>query len=225
MSLSVADIYEDYLESLQNLPSEIDQNMHELRRMDDDLQKFRETYTRHKRSYVKQTKALETTNTQPMVAARLQLEKDYKTAMQKQDQKIELAMRMYDLVSRHIERLDSQVMTKSNLNKSEWIRKGPQRKRLDGGIRKRIHHSSRPNPLIGLSTTSGNTDIDPNEPTYCYCRQVSFGDMIACDGENCEREWFHYACVGLVEPPAGKWFCEECSKLMQYTTSEEDSSS
>lgn len=74
-----------------------------------------------------------------MVAARLQLEKDYKTAMQKQDQKIELAMRMYDLVSRHIERLDSQVMTKSNLNKSDWIRKGPQQKRLDGGIRKRYN--------------------------------------------------------------------------------------
>jgi hypothetical protein len=64
-----------------------------------------------------------------LVATRLQLEKDYKTAMQKQDQKIELAMRMYDLVSRHIERLDSQV-TKSGLSESDWIsqrsnRKGP----------------------------------------------------------------------------------------------------
>lgn len=26
--------------------------------------------------------------------------------------------------------------------------------------------------------------IDPNEPKYCYCNQVSFGDMVACDGEN-----------------------------------------
>ncbi|KAF2288231.1 hypothetical protein GH714_005190 [Hevea brasiliensis] len=25
--------------------------------------------------------------------------------------------------------------------------------------------------------------IDPNEPTYCVCHQVSFGDMIACDNE------------------------------------------
>lgn len=47
----------------------------------------------------------------------------------------------------------------------------------------RIHHSSRPNPAIGLSTV-GELDIDINEPTYCYCKQVSFGDMIACDGEN-----------------------------------------
>ncbi|KAJ8448082.1 hypothetical protein Cgig2_031806 [Carnegiea gigantea] len=26
--------------------------------------------------------------------------------------------------------------------------------------------------------------IDPNEPIYCICHQVSFGDMIACDNEN-----------------------------------------
>ncbi|KAI8645433.1 hypothetical protein BD408DRAFT_411899 [Parasitella parasitica] len=239
MSTSVADIYEDYLESLQNLPSEIDQNMHELRRMDDDLQKFRETYTKHKRSYVKQYKSSTSSNSMNLVATRLQLEKDYKTAMQKQDQKVELAMRMYDLVSRHIERLDSQV-TKSGLSESDWIsprsnRKGPigsyndggQQKRalgsIDGGARKRIHHSSRPMPSNGSSTTR-DLDIDANEPTYCYCKQVSFGDMIACDGENCEREWFHYNCVGLVEPPAGKWFCEECKAEEEYgnQSSEED---
>ncbi|KAL6519722.1 PHD finger protein ing2 [Orobanche minor] len=30
--------------------------------------------------------------------------------------------------------------------------------------------------------------IDPNEPTYCVCHQVSFGDMIACDNENFAKE-------------------------------------
>ena len=23
--------------------------------------------------------------------------------------------------------------------------------------------------------------VDPNEPTYCLCHQVSYGEMIACD--------------------------------------------
>jgi hypothetical protein len=23
--------------------------------------------------------------------------------------------------------------------------------------------------------------VDPNEPTYCLCQQVSYGEMIACD--------------------------------------------
>ncbi|KAM7251545.1 hypothetical protein ACFE04_023428 [Oxalis oulophora] len=26
--------------------------------------------------------------------------------------------------------------------------------------------------------------VDPDEPTYCVCHQVSYGDMIACDNEN-----------------------------------------
>jgi hypothetical protein len=25
--------------------------------------------------------------------------------------------------------------------------------------------------------------VDPNEPTYCICSQVSYGAMIACDNE------------------------------------------
>jgi ribosomal protein L36 len=23
--------------------------------------------------------------------------------------------------------------------------------------------------------------VDPNEPLYCYCQQVSYGEMVACD--------------------------------------------
>ncbi|KAF5747385.1 PHD finger protein ING2-like [Tripterygium wilfordii] len=58
--------------------------------------------------------------------------------------------------------------------------------------------------------------IDPNEPTYCVCHQVSFGDMIACDNENCQGgEWFHYACVGLTPETRfkGKWYCPTCRLL------------
>ncbi|CAI9108730.1 OLC1v1008407C1 [Oldenlandia corymbosa var. corymbosa] len=58
--------------------------------------------------------------------------------------------------------------------------------------------------------------IDPNEPTYCVCNQVSFGDMIACDNENCQGgEWFHYTCVGLTPETRfrGKWYCPTCRQL------------
>ncbi|CAJ0937450.1 unnamed protein product, partial [Mesorhabditis belari] len=54
--------------------------------------------------------------------------------------------------------------------------------------------------------------IDPNEPRYCTCNQVSFGEMVGCDNKNCKVEWFHFQCVGLTEPPTGKWFCEACSQ-------------
>jgi len=52
--------------------------------------------------------------------------------------------------------------------------------------------------------------IDPNEPVYCYCQQVSWGEMVACDNNECQIEWFHYSCAGLKSPPRGKWFCKDC---------------
>ncbi|RKP32192.1 hypothetical protein METBISCDRAFT_12494 [Metschnikowia bicuspidata] len=48
------------------------------------------------------------------------------------------------------------------------------------------------------------------EQTYCYCDQVSFGEMVGCDGETCLREWFHLPCIGFKNPPKGKWYCDEC---------------
>lgn len=45
---------------------------------------------------------------------------------------------------------------------------------------------------------------------YCYCRNVSYGEMIGCDNEECTNEWFHLDCVGLSEPPRGVWFCPDC---------------
>jgi hypothetical protein len=44
---------------------------------------------------------------------------------------------------------------------------------------------------------------DPDEATFCYCNRVSFGEMIACDAEGCEKEWFHLECVGLKVAPKG----------------------
>jgi len=53
--------------------------------------------------------------------------------------------------------------------------------------------------------------VDPNEPRYCICEQVSYGDMVGCDNPSCPIEWFHYGCVGLTDAPKGKWFCPQCS--------------
>ncbi|MBE3099698.1 MAG: hypothetical protein IMZ44_21490, partial [Planctomycetes bacterium] len=40
-------------------------------------------------------------------------------------------------------------------------------------------------------------DADADELTYCYCNSVSYGAMVACDSDECAREWFHLECVGL----------------------------
>nr|CAI5818985.1 unnamed protein product [Callosobruchus analis] len=63
--------------------------------------------------------------------------------------------------------------------------------------------------------TDGEWTYDPNEPRYCLCNQVSYGDMVACDNEDCPSEWFHYPCVGITAPPKGKWYCPQCTATMK----------
>ena len=50
---------------------------------------------------------------------------------------------------------------------------------------------------VGAAFGEGGAPVDPNEPKYCICNRVSFGEMIACENEGCAVEWFHFACVGL----------------------------
>lgn len=64
---------------------------------------------------------------------------------------------------------------------------------------------------------------------YCFCKQVSWGNMVGCDNPDCEYEWFHWGklvlekdegmltwigCVGITKEPAGAWFCDECKKKL-----------
>jgi hypothetical protein len=45
------------------------------------------------------------------------------------------------------------------------------------------------------------------EPVYCFCKYLSYGDMVKCDNPKCPHEWFHFHCVGLKNFPKGKWYC------------------
>lgn len=35
----------------------------------------------------------------------------------------------------------------------------------------------------------GDIQGDPEEKTYCYCNRISFGQMVGCDDDNCDKEW------------------------------------
>ncbi|KAF8899268.1 hypothetical protein BD779DRAFT_1616964 [Infundibulicybe gibba] len=59
-------------------------------------------------------------------------------------------------------------------------------------------------------TEAGDGEADGDDKTYCICDTVSYGEMIACDDNQCEKEWFHLTCIGLTVPPEGRWFCESC---------------
>lgn len=46
-----------------------------------------------------------------------------------------------------------------------------------------------PNATAPDPTDAGDGDGDGDDRTYCFCDRVSYGEMIACDDGQCEREW------------------------------------
>jgi hypothetical protein len=70
------------------------------------------------------------------------------------------------------------------------------------------------------SISGGTSLVSANEPLYCLCNHVAFGEMISCDDDECAIEWFHYACVGLTKEPRGSaWFCPICAQNHKRTGS------
>ncbi|PLB55090.1 hypothetical protein P170DRAFT_432627 [Aspergillus steynii IBT 23096] len=71
------------------------------------------------------------------------------------------------------------------------------------------------------SLHEGDDEDEEGEPRYCYCNEISFGEMVACDNDACPREWFHLSCVGLTKPPGKnvKWYCDECLQNLRRSRS------
>lgn len=64
---------------------------------------------------------------------------------------------------------------------------------------KHTAHEAAPPPDL---LRPADADVDPSEPRYCYCDRVSFGEMVACDNDDCPREW-----VGALTHPVPLYLC------------------
>ena len=75
---------------------------------------------------------------------------------------------------------------------------------------------------VASDAEMGDAEIGDEDPDgegddtrkYCTCRSVSYGNMVACDNDDCPYEWFHWNCVGMTREPAGKWYCSECRQRL-----------
>ncbi|ABN66179.2 predicted protein [Scheffersomyces stipitis CBS 6054] len=102
----------------------------------------------------------------------------------------------------------------------------------NGKVEKRLSKVSRPvgRPRLNpVGRPHSQQEEDTNK--YCFCKQGSFGDMIACDNEeSCPNgEWFHYKCVGLLSRVESlkystgkqKWFCSDhCREVVSAKDSQ-----
>lgn len=126
--------------------------------------------------------------------------------------KIQLIMKSYDFIDQNIKGIDNEILLLEKALKETGhdvssVQMLSNANLLGDTIRlkKRKHGNNKPR-----ETDQHSLAADINEPVYCTCKRIAFGDMIACDNEDCPIEWFHYPCVNLTKPPKNAWVCPTC---------------
>ncbi|XP_011494864.1 PREDICTED: inhibitor of growth protein 5 isoform X1 [Ceratosolen solmsi marchali] len=249
--MTTAFYLEHYLDSLEHLPTELRRNFNLMRDLDaraqvlmKDIDKLADDYLKNMKKESSDKKNEQLTRIQNL----------FNKAKEYGDDKVQLAIQTYELVDKHIRRLDSDLMRfeaeiqdkalSSNRTQEESVSSKKGRKKLKekekrkkgtassedetkSTRKKQKKGGSVTSTVVAGTTSSGSQGdsstlshpadvldmpVDPNEPTYCVCNQVSYGEMIGCDNPDCGIEWFHFACVGLTTKPKGKWFCPKCTQ-------------
>lgn len=226
-----------YMEKLDELPPVVCKSAEEMRELDEKVEKLvREIELR----VVAQVKNLRKFTKDQRLKYYKETQAMYKDVDKLGEKKVKLAQKMYDTIDTHIKEMDQQISEFHEIQRRKYkaehgVNAGPstatdaQRKRASAAVMKTDRKKK---PMDGKATenapfidsfkpsalTSVDMPVDPNEPTYCICHQVSFGQMVACDGPDCKNEWFHFQCVGLTSSPVGKWYCDQCKESRKKKT-------
>ncbi|XP_072944991.1 inhibitor of growth protein 5 [Epargyreus clarus] len=263
---------EHYLDSLQHLPIELQRNFKLMRDLDDRAHGLMRTIDLMADELLPNVPKMDEETKKEKVNT---IQGLFNKAKEYGDDKVQLAIQTYELVDKHIRRLDSdlarfeseiqekvmnsrvaQQTPADQETNTTTVKKGrkkhnrSEKAAASTGKKKRAGASSEEDAIAngrsiakkkaqgrkGVNTTANaakeqeeNADldsvagmahpsdvldmpVDPNEPTYCLCHQVSYGEMIGCDNPDCPIEWFHFACVDLKIKPKGKWYCPKCTQ-------------
>ena len=212
----------DFVESLESLPIDLSRNLRLLRELDDKSLILKNECATIGTKY-------QSTQSQDEKYQMIQTLNDLQSRrLLHADEKITLANQAYEMVEKHIRRLDDVLEEllsqpiQTNRKKKRTISSNEEtnsnnkkRRKLDKPLNQVQNKTSiKKKEQVGMNKVQpiglDHFPIDPHEPRYCICNQVSFGRMVACDNAQCSIEWFHFACVKLEEEPKGKWFCEQC---------------
>lgn len=214
---------EEFLKSIASLPSEFKDNYSELRKLDEHFQECeKQLENQFEQELEDAKKACESDSMPHAHSFSRKVTETADMCKDIADQKIKLATQTYKRVDGHIRRLDKYLKKlDQELRRESELTGGLSavEQRLDVpdlvGSEGDIKTNQRKRQLEQPVSMDLDLPVDPNEPTYCICNRVFFGEMVACDNENCKIEWFHYECVGITEPPKGKWYCPDCAPKMK----------
>jgi inhibitor of growth protein 3 len=58
----------------------------------------------------------------------------------------------------------------------------------------------------------GDDDEGEDDKRYCFCNQRSYGEMVACENDDCPYQWFHTGCLNMKKVPDEDedWYCPTC---------------
>jgi hypothetical protein len=201
-------LLDEYLASIKYLPGEVTRSLELIGALDSKVKKLTEELERMKTAFLRHRGDSELLS---------RIEAGQTEIGNLTDEKITIAKQLSEAVIKHKQRLEADL-TKLDRTLRAGNDQEEQHKRRKQERSKRQLGLEDYNPYLYVSELAqddlGGPDIEVKK--YCICNQESFGNMVECDNKHvssiqCEREWFHYECVGLTAPPRGAWFCPQCS--------------
>lgn len=153
--------------------------------------------------------------------------------------KFQLAVKNYDFIDQNIKSLDTEIsllerslernghnIHEIKVNTSIVGQPAVETVKEKRGKRKHVQESSAAGGSSAIGSTATSALVNPlssialialsAEPVYCICKRIAFGDMVACDNDECPIEWFHYSCVSLTKKPKNSWLCPACSSTKKF---------
>ena len=221
----------NYMKSINGLPEDLKKSFNKMLTLDQKNSDINRDIAAASSEYLKKVQERHL-NSRKRKSEMERIMKMFSEAKENSEAKVNMAVQTYELVDRHIRRLDEDLakfeseMKEAGGRLSQTESEGEEEtdKKKKQKKKKKGEREERPKtPLAPVSTMNlSNTDIpivdmpvDPNEPTYCLCQQVSYGEMIGCDNQDCPIEWFHFPCMALETKPKGKWYCPKCLPMFK----------
>ena len=221
----------NYLKSISGLPEDLKKNFTKMLTLDQKNKDLTNSINSASQEYLRKVREKHL-NPRKRKSDMEKIMKMYNEAKENTDVKVEMAVQTYEMVDRHIRKLDADLarfeaemkeaggklsQTESEGEEETDVKK-KQKKKKKGQKEERPKTPLAPVSNLNLSNTDVpivDMPVDPNEPTYCLCQQVSYGEMIGCDNQDCPIEWFHFPCMGLQTKPKGKWYCPKCLPMFK----------
>jgi len=226
----------NYLKNLSCLPNDVRKNFSGMLSLDEKNREIGTEIEGASQEYLRKVKERHL-NPRKRKSEMEKIMKMFHEAKVNSDSKVNLAIQTYELVDKHIRKLDSDLakfeseMKKAGGRLSQTESEDEEKvadKKVSKKKKKAVskEDDSKNQASVEENATSaiipGDGDIpvvdmpvDPNEPTYCLCQQVSYGEMIGCDNQDCPIEWFHFPCMALTIKPKGKWYCPKCLPMFK----------